>query len=362
MLTRHDLATLSRAHEDELVLSVYIGRDGSDPGDGALWRLRLDAALEALRAEIVRAAPEELAAFDRASISTRSHLEKFGRVLPHEGWAAFVTERGVFHSAALPFAPPYVVRWRQGLYAAPYTRSLKSHHPVVLAVMDRWQARLFSYRGGDLAEISRIDGARPSLDASDVASPSRVSSSSGARGMTRADYAQRVVDDESRRQRKHVVEAILALAGSTAGVVLGGMPQTIVEVRRELEGKLEGRLAEAPELSLESTESELASAVAAAASELTLARQARLLEACKQVPERGSLGWNRTYRALAAGAVDTLMLSRDLIEASPDDAERLVRMALAQGAQVDEIGDEMGTRLWAESDGVAARLRFRIAA
>ena len=72
------------------------------------------------------------------------------------------------------------------------------------------------------------------------------------------------------------------------------------------------------------------------------------------------MGWNETYRALAAGAVDTLLLSRGMIEASPDDAERLVRLALAQGADVEELGGELGGRLAGDADGVAARLRFRM--
>ena len=80
------------------------------------------------------------------------------------------------------------------------------------------------------------------------------------------------------------------------------------------------------------------------------------------MPDRGSLGWRRTYHALAAGAVDTLLLARALIESAPDDAERLVRLALAQGADVEELGEEIGARLWQEGEGVAARLRFNVAA
>jgi peptide subunit release factor 1 (eRF1) len=119
---------------------------------------------------------------------------------------------------------------------------------------------------------------------------------------------------------------------------------------------------EISEPSFDSTETDIAAAAASAASELTRMRQARLLEGCSQSPERGSMGWNRTYRALAAGAVDTLLLARGLIETAPDDAERLVRLALAQGAEVEELGEDVGARLWKEADGVAARLRFRMAA
>jgi hypothetical protein len=362
MLTRHDLADLSRAHEDELVLSVYIARDGSDPGNRAAWRLRLDGALETIRAEVERECPEDMKAFEEASKSMRLGLDAFGRVLPHEGWSAFATAKGLFHSEVLPFAPPDLVRWRQGIYAAPYVRTFKSARPVVLALMDRWSARLFRYQDGQLVRASVVETERPSVDATDVAAPSLVSPRSGTRGMTRTDYAQRMLDEESRRQRKHVAEAVLAMAGDAGGVALGGIPKTVAAVRKDLEEKLAGRVVEIPEVSFDSSDADLAAAAAEAASALTRARQARLLETCRQTPERGSLGWNRTYRALAAGAVDTLLVSRNLIETSPDDAERLVRLALAQGAEVEEIGDEMGARLWAESDGVAARFRFRVAA
>jgi peptide subunit release factor 1 (eRF1) len=228
--------------------------------------------------------------------------------------------------------------------------------------MDKWHARLFMYRDGRLARAADVETERAAVDASDVGAPSRVSTRSGTRGMTRTDYAKRMWDEGSRRQRKHVVEAILAVAGDAAGVALAGMSKTVAAARRDLEDKLSGRMVEVPEVSLDSTDVVLAAAAARAASELTTLRQARVLEACRQVPERGCLGWNRTYRALAAGAVDTLLVSRHLIEDSPDDAERLVRLALAQGAEVEEVGDEIGASLWADADGVAARLRFRIAA
>ena len=65
MLTRRALTELSRAHEEEVVLSVYIARDGSDPGARGAWRLRLDGALGGIRSEIERE-NADVAAFDRA--------------------------------------------------------------------------------------------------------------------------------------------------------------------------------------------------------------------------------------------------------------------------------------------------------
>ena len=362
MLTRHDLAGLSRTHEDDLVLSVYIARDGSDPGNRARWKLRLDGALGAIREGLVKEAPEDLAAFDEASTRVMSGVEAFGRVLPHEGWSAFATSEGVFHAEGLPFAPPDLVRWRQGMYAAPYVRTLKSVRPVTLVLLDKWHARVFKYQDGRVSQALEFEADRSSVDAADVGTSKRASSKSGMRGITRTDYTQRLLDEESKRLRRDLVEAVFDMAGDAGGVALAGTPKAVAAVRKDLEEKLVGQIVEVSDLSFDSADADISAAAATAASELTLARQARLLEACTQAPELGSMGWNRTYRALAAGAVDTLLVARGLIESSPDDAERLVRLALAQGAEVEELGDELGARLMAEADGVAARLRFRMVA
>lgn len=373
MLTRRDLATLARAHEEDLVLSVYIARDSADPGTRGIWRLRLEGELEAIRAGLERDTPQDLSAFERARARVMSALDAFGRVLPHDGWSAFATSDRLVHTQRLPFAPQDLVRWRQGIYAAPYVRALKSDRSVVVALLDRWHARLFEYHGGQTSRAGELAADRSSVDASDVGISHRSSFSSsrpmrggvrmkGMRGVTRTDYAKGLLEEESQRLRKNVVAAILEMAGAEGAVALCGTPKATAAVRKALEKMLHGRVVEISEPSFDSTDAEIGAAAAGAASELTRIRQARLLEGCSETPERGSMGWNRTYRALAAGAVDTLLVARALIETTPDDAERLVRLALAQGADVEELGEEIGARLWQEADGVAARLRFRVAA
>lgn len=135
MLTRRALAELSRAHENQLVLSVYIGRDGVDPGARGAWRLHLQRSLEAIRSELAGGSSDR-APFDRAAVFVEQAVRDFGRVLPHQGWAGFATADGLFHAEGLPFAPRDLVRWRQGIYAAPYVRALKSARPVVLALRE----------------------------------------------------------------------------------------------------------------------------------------------------------------------------------------------------------------------------------
>ena len=358
MLTRRALAELSRAHENELVLSVYIGREGADPGARGAWRLRLEGSLEAIRSGLEKESPDRVS-FDRAAALVEQAVKEFGRVLPHHGWLGFATAEGLFHAEGLPFAPLDLVRWRQGIYAAPYVRALKSARPVVMALLDGWHARLFEFLDGRMSPARDFSMSRSTVDVYDVHGSKRGTSATGMRGETRTESAKKILDEDVKRLRKKIVDSIVHMVGDSGGVALCGTPKATAAVRKELQEKLPGRVVEISTPSFDSTDAELANGAAVAASELTQARQARLLESCSHTTDSGSLGWRRTYHALAAGAVDTLLVARGLIESAPDDAERLVRMALAQGADVEELGEAVGARLWPEADGVAARLRFR---
>jgi hypothetical protein len=360
MLTKHDLAELSRAREKDMVLSVYLARQSSDPGDRGAWRLRLEGALEEIRACLEIDSPEELPSFEQATAKVEQGLEPFGRVLPHEGWSGFATEERLWHAEALPFQPLDVVRWRQGICAAPYVRTLKGARPVILAIVERLHATIYQYLSGVLDDGTELRSEWPSAESSDVGVSKRAATASGRRGITRTDFTQRTLEENARRLRIELVAALNEMAGATGGVVLGGTTKATSSVRNDLEATIPGRVIEASELSFNSSRDDLLAAVSAAASTLTRMRQGRLLDATDDAGERASRGWSATYRALAAGAVDTLLVARQLIETSPDEAEGLVRLALAQGGDVEELGQELGERLMRESEGTAARLRFRV--
>ncbi|HYG96153.1 MAG TPA: hypothetical protein VD741_03505, partial [Solirubrobacterales bacterium] len=68
---------------------------------------------------------------------------------------------------------------------------------------------------------------------------------------------------------------------------------------------------------------------------------------------RGSLGLEETKAALAEGRVDHLVFDAAIGE----EAESLIRAALAGGGQVTVVRDEVAEPL-AEADGVAAILRY----
>lgn len=356
-MTRNDLAELWRGLEDKLVLSVYLARKSQDPGKGPEWLKRLETALDALRADIEARTPADLPAFEESVGWIMSGLDSFGRVLPHEGWFGIATEERLWRGGGLPFTPHETICWRAGACVAPYVRALKVGRPAVLAVLSQMHATLYRYDGDGLSEPMELHPEGPAAEAADVGISKRASRATGTRGITRTDYAKRAREENMRRHRKELEETIVEMAGQEGVVVLGGTQKAISAVSEDLGEAFAGRVAEVPELAFDTPPEELLRHVRMAASRLTEQRQAELVESWND-PYRSANGWNETYRALAAGAVDTLLVARGMIESSPEDAERLVRLALAQGARVEEAGGEVGDLLGEKCGGVAARLRF----
>jgi hypothetical protein len=244
-----------------------------------------------------------------------------------------------------------------GATVAPYVRALKVGRPAVLAVLSSLHADLYRTDGSELSGPLELRAEWPPAEAADVGVSKRASRTTGVRGTTRGDYVKRAREENMRRHRKNLEEALREMAGAEGVIVLGGTQKAISAVRKGLEAAFPGRIAEDAELAFDSPPDMLLAHLRVAASRLTEERQARFVDDCAG-PGHGCGGWNETYRALAAGAVDTLLLARELVESSPDDAERLVRLAVAQGAEVEEAGGSVSERLMRESGGVASRLRF----
>jgi hypothetical protein len=73
---------------------------------------------------------------------------------------------------------------------------------------------------------------------------------------------------------------------------------------------------------------------------------------------KGTVGVVPTLNALKEHSVQTLYFSRRLMETYPDLAESLVRLALQQGAEIEQLSGAAAEKLDSEYDGMAARLRF----
>jgi hypothetical protein len=358
MMTHHELAELSRGQRDEMVLSIYLAREHTDPGKLDVWKKRLTAATASERRRVEDESPDDVAIFDHALQLIMSSVASIGRVLPHSGWVAFATGDRLLRSEGLPFAPLNVVRFRKGAYVGPYLRSQDYTRPIAVALVDRWRARLFRYQHGDLHESKDLLGNPGELDVSGSGMRKGAASVSGVRGATRSDAASRALDTETERFRRQVAAEVLAMAGESGGVALGGAKGAVRALRAMLEDDLEGRFVELFYLDLEASSDELMLSVEEAASRLSAASHTQLLDACEHSAGGAGLGWNNVQRALAAGAVETLVLSEGLLESSPDATEELLILALEKGATVEAIRGEAGRRLLHDWDGVATRLRF----
>ena len=152
MLSREQLEALYRELRDAPVLSVYIDGGQSDPADRRAWKTAFETGVASERRRIEAEAPDEVEAYDSALTLIEDALVKHKQFMPAHGWVAFATADTLHYADGVPVPMPDLVRWEQGLRAAPYVRALKQERVVVAALADRRRARVFTYRKGDVAE------------------------------------------------------------------------------------------------------------------------------------------------------------------------------------------------------------------
>jgi stalled ribosome rescue protein Dom34 len=185
----------------------------------------------------------------------------------------------------------------------------------------------------------------------------------GTRGGTGADEYDRERRAAFERMRRELIARLEVLAGERAWVFVGGsgpIPATVIDAlparlrarARRISG-VDGRMGRAAlRAAVERT-------VAEASREQDEARVRELLEG-RDAGRRGVTGAMAALGALQVHAVDSLLLTGDFIDREPERAESLVRQALAQGAEVEQVSGPAAERLDA-TGGVAAHLRFATA-
>ena len=360
MITREALTELLESLGKQHVLSVYLRAGSTDPAARRSWRLRLKNRTRDERDRLKREAPDQLRPFNLAVAHVEDALKAFPGFLPEHGWVGFATPAGLHLAEALSVPSPELLAWEIGPRLAPYVRNLKLSRPVVVVLIDSRRARLLRSVNGEVVEIDTFSGRYQMHDVSE-GMQKVASTTTGVRGETKTDAAARSLRVEMERMWTRVVDAVVELAGRDSYVVLGGPTGRIGAFRVSLDEELHARSVEIPGLHLDSSPSEVEGALRAAATDLTAGRQEEFLENLIQEAGGGShasLGWKATVAHLERGAVGTLLLSRDFLAREPRDAERLVRLALHNGARIEEVGGDPGARLEREAGGVGAQLRF----
>jgi hypothetical protein len=344
------------------VLSVYLGFDPADRG-GA-WRTELRNGLEGVLEAHAEAEHEQRVALRATAKRLAERFEDGDLRPPPLGEAGFVEvaeKPGGEHWFGTPVAPAAsaCVEFAAEPVVAPLL-DLCGHdgdRGVVLLSAER--VRLLGCAAGALGELEDWELSITSLDwrerkahsTSDPARAQGVGSSGHDRFGERLEHNRQRFLAECGGLAARRLEEI----GMSEAVVFGpardidsfksgfGSPAATLVVGAELDliSAPKGRIAEAVNEISERLDVERDRAVVA-----------RALEEAKG-GSRGALGLQETKEALAAGRADHLVFDAGVGE----EAESLVRAALASGAQVTVVRDALAAPL-AEAEGVAAILRY----
>lgn len=364
MMTHQKLVELYRELRDEDVLSVYIDSDQHDPAERSKWRKELEGLLAKRRSELAEdGRDEDLDRFAEAWSRLEDRLNDFDAFIPEKGWVGFATPDQVWYAEEVPVPMPHLVSWEKGIRVAPYIRGLKQERTVVVVLVDSQRARVFEYRDGAIEEATDLRADTFLGDLSDVGVRKRSHMSSGVRGETSTDQAQRILEVSSDRMLKQLMQVVGEHVGDDGYLVLGGTPEMVRHAAEATPGPIRERTAERPSMHFDMSLTEVKEATEEAASELSRRRQSELLEQVidqARADGRACLGPEETEQALHEMRVDTLLVSRNFREDRPDFADHAVGTAFAQDADVEELSGDAAERLDEEGDGIGARLRFKI--
>ena len=359
MLNRERLTRLHRDLRDEPVLTVYLDTDQHDPAQRGVWRTRLDRACAELRREL-EAAGKDTAPFLAARERLEASLPADG-FLPGDGWVAFASAHEVHYADGVPFSVRNLVLWDNGLHLAPYFRGLKQLRPAILVVADRKHARFIRYQEGILTEEPGLVAFADLGDVSDSGVGKRAARSSGVRGATAKDLANRFLEVEAERLHHEVVERVREMAGREGLVLLGGPTETAARLQNLLPRELLSRTRLVPGVSVEEEVPRTRPHIREAVTALSRSLQEDLLEdVLSQALSngKGKIGTRDSRKALRENRADLLLVSSNLLEREAQLTDQLVGAALDQSADVELLVGNAATRLDEVGEGLAVRLRY----
>jgi hypothetical protein len=361
MLTQSELTTLERSLHGRRVLSVYIDGESPDPAQRTSWRTALENELDSVKREISSATHAEREDFALAVELLEKELSSLPGGVGAPGFVAFVTPQEMRYAAALPVRVPTRVVWGERLCVAPYVRAGKALRPAIVVVADRRKARVFRYHDAVLDEIETLRAHAHVGPVYHMGDATRQGFGSNVRGRTGTDQAERSLRAGFDRMVGQLAERLARLAGGESWIVIGGTREAARAVAKALPEQLAPRALVLPSLNIGSTDAEIAQSAERGATQLRRERDGAVVNDVMSLAGAGGRGAVRlepTLRALRARAVQELLFTQRFVVEHPDEAERVVSAALEQGALVEEVSGEGGSRLDSEADGIGALLRF----
>ena len=360
MLTGPALLALQRSLRDEHVLSVYI--DGTEPNvaERERWRLDLSHSLRDLRAALDGSSHEEREAFDRCVARLERELAAFSGAVGAPGWVTFISATAVHLAETVPVPTPTRAVWATGAIIAPYLRVLKEARPAITLVVDARKGRIFRYHAGELTPMKTVHAHASVESPSHMGNAPRTGFHAGVHGVTGRDAAQRSLLAGTRRMTRELAHDAASLAGPDGWILVGGIPEVASHVAGIIARLAPHRTRVLEGLDVHAPDSAVAIATRQGASALRDAADLAIIDEIIEHANggtRAALGSVSIRRALSEKRVRELYLTHRYLEDQPVDAEAAVRLALAQGAQVEEVARAAAERL-DQLGGIAARLRY----
>jgi len=360
MLTYGNLVDLEHALRDKTVLSVYVNGENGDPATRDRWRADLRHSFDDIESWLRGSSHAERETFAACRDMALKELAGFSPTTGERGWTGFFTADGPYHLGAVRVAVPTMAAWSTGPCVAPYVRALKENRPVLVAVVDSTQARLFRYVEGEVNLLETIERKATVDQPYHMGGPPRTGFHSGTRGRAGTDAAQKEDQNARDRMLADAASRIGALAADGAWIVIGGIPVVATSALGLLAPDLAARATRAEHLDVHATDAQVAECARESASKLRDADDLKRIEETVSAAEAGragAIGVVDTQRALERAQVRELFITQKFLENQAADADAAVRRAMDEGATVEHVSGEAAARVDALG-GMAARLRY----
>lgn len=360
MLTYQGLVDLERALRDKTVLSVYVNGENSDPATRDRWRADLRHSFDDIESWLRESSHAERENFAACRDAALKELAGFVPNLGERGWTGFFTADGPYHLGTVPVAIPTMAAWSTGACVAPYIRALKENRPVLVAVVDSTQARLFRYVEGQVNLLETVERKAAVDQPYHMSSPPRTGFHTGTRGRAGTDAAQKEEQNATDRMLSNVAERIGTLATDGAWIVIGGIPVVATAALAQLAPDAAARAMKAEHLDVHATDAQVSECARDSASKLRDTDDLKRIEEAMSAAESGgagAIGVVDTKRALDLAQVRELFITEKFLENHAADANAAVQRAMDEGAAVEHVSGEAAVRVDALG-GMAARLRY----
>ena len=301
MLTPEQFAGLNAELIDTPALSVYIDGGESDQAKRGEWSRRLAAATNEVREQTEAANSNGLADLSDAIQTLESALDAQGGVKLRQAWAGFITGSTVRYGEVQPVRLPTVVQWKQGMFVSPYLPVLELNPPVVMALLSQQGSRILTYQRARLSETVSLVVDRALADLPDVGVMKSAHTTSGVRGATGRDKAQRSLRSEDEKLAHKTLDAVTEAAGPDGGIIIGGTAESAAALQSRRPERLREQSVFGSTLTFEMSESEILKVLAEHLPEIGANRYAGMLDEVIEGSHeggKGALGRNATLEAL----------------------------------------------------------------